>query len=51
MDLQPYGPIEKAIQKSIVLQPLHKKPPVFFWGVLATLVAGVIVFGIVVKKE
>ena len=52
MDLQPYGPIEEAIQKSI--SPATTSPKtthIFLWGVLATVVVGVIVYGFIVKQK
>lgn len=44
MILQPYGPIEEAIQKSISPAPASPKTThIFLWGVLSTLLVGGIV--------
>lgn len=52
MILQPYGPIEEAIQKSI--SPAATSPKtshIFLWGVLTTVFAGAIVYLIVMKQK
>lgn len=52
MDLQPYGPIEEAIQKSIDPHPVSSKRSYqFLKGIIATLMAGLIVFLIVKHKK
>lgn len=52
MDLQPYGPIEEAIQKSIIANSTSPKPSYgFLQGVIATLLAGYIVFVLVKNKK
>ncbi len=52
MNLQPYGPIKEATEKSI--SPATTSPKtthIFLWGVLATLLAGGIVYAIVMKQK
>ena len=52
MILQPYGPIEEAIQKSI--SPATASPKtshIFLWGVITTLLSGFIVLLIVKNKK
>lgn len=35
MELQPYGPVEEAIQKSIIPITKTSKTKYFFWGVIS----------------
>ena len=51
-DLQPYGPIEEAIQKSITPETASPKINSGFWkGVIVTLAIGGIIFWIISENK
>lgn len=52
MHLQPYGPIEEAIQKSITPDTTSPKTSyIFLCGALATVLAGGIIYWIISENK